>query len=64
MRLTVGAELCIFCRCLARWPMGGERIERRHSSVLGCKVWDRPIDVERPRRPRSVISEVDLSTLD
>jgi len=44
--------------------MGGERIERRHSSVLGRKVWDRPIDVERSHKYKSVIPEVDLSTLD
>ena len=44
--------------------MGGEQIERLHSSVLGRKVWDRPIDVERSHKSRSVISEVNLSTLD
>ena len=37
----------MFRRCLARWPMGGERIERLQSSALGRKVWDRPIDVAR-----------------
>jgi len=35
--------------------MGGERIGRRRGSVLGCKVWDRPIDVERSLECRSVI---------
>jgi len=44
--------------------MGGERIGRPHTSVLGRKVWDRPIDVERSQAFKSVISEVDLSTLD
>jgi len=43
--------------------MGGERIVRQDSSVLGRKVWDRPIDVERSHEFRSVIPEVDPSTL-
>ena len=37
--------------------MGGERIERRGSSVLGRKVWDRQIDVARLQGSRSVITE-------
>ena len=44
--------------------MGSERIGRRDSSVLGRKVWDRTIDVERSHGRRSVIPEVDLNTLD
>jgi len=35
--------------------MGGERIGRPGSSVLGREVWDCPIDVERPQPFRSVI---------
>ena len=37
--------------------MDCERIERRRSSVLGCKVWDRPIDVARSQEFRSVVPE-------
>ena len=44
--------------------MGGGRIERLRSSVLGRKVWDRAIDVARSHKNRSVIPDVDLSTLD
>ena len=44
--------------------MGGERIERRRGSILGCKVWHRPIDVEGSRGFRPVTLEVDPSTLD
>ena len=44
--------------------MGDERIEGLHGSVLGRKVWDRPIDAERSHKHRSVISEVDPSALD
>jgi len=43
--------------------MGRERIERLRSSVLGRKVWDRPIDVTRSQSIRFVIPEVDPSTL-
>jgi len=38
--------------------MGGERIARRRSSVLGRRVWGRPIDVERPHKTKSVMPEL------
>ena len=44
--------------------MGGERIGQWRSSVLGRKVWDRPIDVGKSQVFLSVVPEVDPSTLD
>jgi len=52
-----GTGLCIVRRSLARWSMGGERIERPRGSILGRKVCDRPIDVARSQEFRSVNSE-------
>ena len=52
-----GTGLRNFRRRLSRWPMGGEWIEGPGSSVLGCKVWGRQIDVERSHPFRSVIPE-------
>ena len=64
MCLIIGAGVCIFRCCLARWPIGGGWIGQWRGSVLGRKVWDRPIDVKRSQASRSVIPEADPSTLD
>jgi len=43
--------------------MGGEQFGRQRGSLLGRKVWGRPIEAGRSQKIRSVIPEVDPSTL-
>lgn len=50
----LGTGLRFICRCLARWSMGCERIERPWSSILGCEECGCPIDVARSQELRSV----------